>query len=110
MLATKFDVDCCPGAGLTYPFAIGNRLKIPFPTGSIIDCGILFPGYCARVAGSIIGMTAPAEFRVFEKSPLRSAAVGMLAILVVVGCAIWVNSWETKKNNRRRSRFHFPGT
>src|SRR5882724_7211203 len=109
MLAMKLAVYCWPGAGFTYPLGSGNKPRIAFPVGSIKDCGIRLLGNCTRVAGSRMGMTVPAEFRVFEKSPFRSASVGMLAVLVEVGCAIRVNSWETKKNNRRRSVFHFPG-
>src|ERR1051326_906901 len=102
----KFDVYCWPGEGFTYPLGIGRRLRIAEPVGSKLLFGTIFPWKGAPVAGFKMGMTCPAALRVLEKSPLRSAAVGRFAVMVLVGCAICVNSWEMKKNNLRRSLFH----
>ena len=46
----------------------------------------------------MIGWMAPLVIRVWEKSPIFSSAVGMLARLVCVGRASSVYSCEAKKN------------
>src|SRR5215472_16485396 len=97
----KFAVYCWPGDGFTYPFGSGSRLRIACPVGSIMFFGTILPGNGDPVCGFRIGMICPAALRVLEKSPSRSAAVGMFVVMVLVGCAICVNSCEMKKNSRR---------
>src|SRR5258708_39864748 len=97
----KFAMYCCPGEGLTYPFGRGRRLRIADPVGSIIFFGTIFPGNGAPVCGFRIGMIAPAVLRVFEKPPLRSASVGTFVVIVLVGRAVCVNSWQMKKKGLR---------
>src|SRR5262249_51800196 len=108
-LARKLALYCCPGEGLTYPFGRGSRLRIAAPVGSIMFLGTMLTGKGAPVCGFRMGMIWPAAFFVFEKSPSRSAAVGSLVWRLTVGWAIWVNSWEMKKNSRRFSVFHLCG-
>src|SRR5689334_16187952 len=93
----KFDVNCCPGAGLTYPFGSGNKFRNAWPVGSILGPGIRLPGKhpgpptlvharpCAVSKGSAIGITAPRESRDCEKSPFRSSSVGSFTVVVRVG-------------------------
>src|SRR3954469_6777362 len=78
-LARKFALYCWPGDGLTYPFGSGNRFSRAAPVGSIMFFGMTFPANGDPVCGFRIGMICPAAFRVFEKSPSRSAFVGSFA-------------------------------
>jgi hypothetical protein len=70
------------------------------PKGSIRFTGIKLLGNCLPVVGSIMEITLPSESLELEKSPLRSACVGIFAVAEVVGTFIRVYSWLQKKKNK----------
>jgi len=57
---------------------VGKYWRIFWPTGLICPVGIRLPEYGTPVAGSLTTIRFPFESRLFEKSPMRSAAVGIV--------------------------------
>src|SRR5438034_9863660 len=61
--------------------------------------GMMLPGNCTPVSGSMtIGVT-PFEFFDCEKFPIRSSAVGTVTVTGSVGVMVWGFSKEKKKND-----------
>src|ERR1051326_821158 len=63
----------------------------------ILFAGMTFPGNCAPVAGSKTTGTVPLELIDFEKSPMRSRAVGTVTVTGSVGVIVCGFSAEIKK-------------
>ena len=68
------------------------------PAGLIRLAGILFPGNCSPVNGSVMGTCAPVVVTVWEKSPARSSAVGIVKVLSMT-LLLRSRSYEKKKNS-----------
>src|SRR4051812_31081409 len=91
----EFDVHSCPTCRFRIPFGDGKRFSIFWPRELIRPGGMMLPGNCTPVCGSMIGRMLPFVCRVCEKSPPRSAAVGRFTRRVVVGRLSIVYSCDT---------------
>src|SRR6185312_10622314 len=87
-------------------FGSGKKFSTDCPTGLIRFSGILLPGNCwFPFAGSSTRSSVPLLLKLCEKSPARSAAVG-----VYLNCCEPATNWpvrscDQKKNAFLRSRF-----
>src|SRR5436309_261759 len=81
-------------------FGSGKKLSIAWPSGVIRFTGILLPGNCAPVSGSVMVIREPLFWKLCEKSPPRSSAVGVYRFCVPPLTNWPVYSCDQKKNNR----------
>src|SRR5437870_11064933 len=87
-----------PGLEAIGELGNGKKLSNACPLLFIRAVGIMLPENCAAVKGSRTTGTAPLELIDFEKSPMRSKAVGTVTVTGSVGVIVWGFSIETKKN------------
>src|SRR5437588_221559 len=80
-------------------FGSGKKLSIAWPKVVIREDGMILPGNCTPVVGSMIGNRVPLLLRVWEKLPWRSSAVGVYLVWLPPPTNWPVYSWEKKKNN-----------
>src|SRR5437867_1578474 len=83
-------------------FGRGNRFIIANPARLIRSGGIMLPGNCLPVDGSMIGISTPVVVVVCEKSPLRSRAVGIVYWFGAVNPLLRRVSREKKKKSLLR--------
>src|SRR5689334_17185560 len=86
-----------PGLLAIGEFGKGKKLSKFCMLLSIRAFGITLPGNCVPVRGSRTVGNAPLEFTDFEKSPIRSNAVGTVTVTGSVGVTVCGFSIETKK-------------
>src|SRR5579883_2552360 len=87
----------------------GKKFSIAWPNGVMREDGITLPGNGALVLGSVIVINDPLFWKLCEKSPLRSKAVGVYLVwtLPLTNCPVY--SCDQKKNSRRRSLLKWCG-
>src|SRR5262249_40146233 len=75
----------------------GKKLSSACPLLFMRSVGIILPENWAPVSGSRTTGVAPLELTDFEKSPMRSKAVGTVTVTGSVGVIVCGFSIETKK-------------
>src|SRR2546429_2752516 len=86
-----------PGLEAIGELGSGKKLSNAWPLLFMRAVGIMLPENCAAVKGSRTTGTAPLELIDFEKSPMRSKAVGTVTVTGSVGVIVCGFSIETKK-------------
>src|ERR1017187_4831563 len=80
----------------------GKKLSIAWPNGVMREAGIMLPGNCAPVVGSMIGNKVPLLLKVWEKLPWRSRAVGVYFV--------WLpppTNWPVYSCDQKKKSFFF---
>src|SRR5947199_7937263 len=90
-------------------FGSGKKFSMAWPRGVIRLDGILLLGNGAPVVGSLITMREPLFWKLCEKSPTRSSAVGVYLFWVPPLTNWPVYSCDQKKNSFFLSRLTCPG-
>src|SRR5215472_15027039 len=90
-------------------FGSGKKLSIAWPSAVIRLVGTLLPGNGAPVVGSVIVISEPLFWKLCEKSPVRSNAVGVYLFWVppLTNCPVY--SCDQKKKSLFLSRLTWPG-
>src|SRR6478672_6896288 len=78
----------------------GKKLRKAWPSGVMRLAGIILPGNAAPVVGSMIGLKVPLFWKLWEKLPALSSAVGVYLFCCppVTNCPVY--SCDQKKNSR----------
>src|ERR1017187_6039354 len=93
---------------------MGRKFKNDAPSGLAKVGGMTLPGYGACVVGSITLISVQGSpklmLQLWEKSPLRSRAVGMVDLAIEPERNCRVNSCDAKKKSFFFSLLKSPGT
>src|SRR5271169_2257237 len=77
----------------------GKKLSIAWPSGVMREAGMMLPGNGAPVVGSVMAVNVPLFWKLWEKLPWRSSAVGVYLVCVppVTNCPVY--SCDQKKKS-----------